>query len=90
MDFLSSLVPALPSLELDPTSKYQNVTLLQETFIGAFLGTFIANLAAQTVRNIIGESDKDSVQNQTQNIIFQSQTSQDQQDTDWRMIPAAG
>ena len=93
MDFLSSLVPALPSLELDPTSKYQNVTLLQETFIGAFLGTFIANLAAQSVRNIIGESDKNSAQNQkskTQNIIFQSQTSQDQLDTDWRMIPAVG
>ena len=56
MDFLSSLVPALPSLELDPTSPYQNVTLLQNSFIGAFLGTFLASLAAQTVRHILGES----------------------------------
>ena len=56
MDFLSNLLPALPSLELDPTSQYQNVTLLQNTFISAFLGTFLANLAAQTVRNILGES----------------------------------
>ena len=54
MDFLSNLVSAVPSLELDPTSKYQNVTLLQETFIGAFLGTFLANLGAQTVRMILG------------------------------------
>ena len=90
MDFLFNLLPGVPSLELDPTSQYQNVTLLQNTFVGAFLGTFIANLAAQTVRNILGESDKNSAQNQTQNIIFQSQTSQDQQDTDWRMIPAVG
>ena len=58
MDFLSNLLPAIPSLELDPTSQYQNVTLLQETFIGAFLGTFIANLAAQTVRSILGKSQK--------------------------------
>ena len=72
MDFLSNLVP---SLELDPTSQYQNVTLLQETFIGAFLGTFIANLAAQTVRNILGESDKNSAQFLIQNITFQSETS---------------
>ena len=56
MDFLSSLVPGVPGLELDSTSKYQNVTLLQETFIGAFLGTFLANLGAQTVRMILGES----------------------------------
>ena len=56
MDFLSSLVPALPSLELDPTSPYQNVTFLQNSFISAFLGTFLANLAAQTVRHILGES----------------------------------
>ena len=90
MDFLFNLLPGVPSLELDPTSQYQNVTLLQETFMGAFLGTFIANLAAQTVSNILGESDKNSAQNQTQNIIFQSLTSQDQQDTDWRMIPAVG
>ena len=90
MDFLSNLVP---SLELDPTSQYQNVTLLQETFIGAFLGTFIANLAAQTVRNILGESEKNSVQNLIQNITLQSQTKpalQDRLDTDWRMIPAVG
>ena len=55
MDFLSNLVPAVPSL-LDPTSPYQNVTLLQNSFISAFLGTFLANLAAQTVRMILGES----------------------------------
>ena len=90
MDFLSNLLPGVPSLELDPTSQYQNVTLLQETFFGAFLGTFIANLAAQAVRNILGESDKNSVQTQTQNIIFQSQISPYQLDTDWRMIPAVG
>ena len=57
MDFLSNLLPVVPSLELDPTSQYQNVTLLQETFIGAFLGTFLANLGAQTVRHFLGESD---------------------------------
>ena len=62
--FCSKLVLGFPSLELDPTSQYQNVTLLQETFIGAFLGTFIANLAAQTVRNILGEADKESALNQ--------------------------
>ena len=56
MDFLSNLVSAVPSLELDPTSKYHNVTLLQETFMGAFLGTFLANLGAQTVRMILGRS----------------------------------
>ena len=56
MDFLSNLLPAVPSLELDPTSQYQNVTLLQETFIGAFLGTFLANLGAQTIRMILGQS----------------------------------
>ena len=56
MDFLSSLVPGVPSLELDPTSQYQNLTLLQETFMGAFLGTFLANLGAQTVRMILGRS----------------------------------
>ena len=56
MDFLSNLLPAVPSLELDPTSQYQNVTLLQETFIGAFLGTFLANLGAQTVKMMLGES----------------------------------
>ena len=56
MDFLSNLVPGVPSLELDPTSQYQNLTLLQETFMGAFLGTFLANLGAQTVRMILGQS----------------------------------
>ena len=56
MDFLSNLVPGVPGLELDPTSQYQNVTLLQETFMGAFLGTFLANLGAQTVRMMLGES----------------------------------
>ena len=55
MDLVSNLLPAVPSLELDPTSQYQNVTLLQNSFIGAFLGTFIASLAAQTVRMIAGE-----------------------------------
>ena len=57
MDFLSSLAPGVPSLEQDPSSQYQNVTLLQETFIGAFLGTFLANLGAHTVRMILGKSD---------------------------------
>ena len=56
MDFLSTLLPAVPSLELDPTNPLHNVTLLQETFMGAFLGTFLANLGAQTVRMILGES----------------------------------
>ena len=56
MEFLSTLFPAVPRLELDPTIHYQNVTLLQETFIGAFLGTFLANLGAQTVRTILGQS----------------------------------
>ena len=56
MDFLSNLLPVVPSL-LDPTSPYQNVTLLTNTFIGAFLGTFLGSLAGQTVRNILGESE---------------------------------
>ena len=55
MDFVSNLLPALPSL--DPTSPYQNMTLLTNTFIGAFFGTFLANLGAQSVRHILGESD---------------------------------
>ena len=55
MDLFSNLVPAVPPL-LDPTSPYQNVTLLQNTFMGAFLGTFLANLGAQAVRHILGES----------------------------------
>ena len=89
MDFLSDLLPGVPSLELDPTNPLQNVTFLQN----AFAVTFLTSLAAQAVSNILGESDKNSAQNQkskTQNIIFQSQTSQDQLDTDWRMIPAVG
>ena len=57
MDFLSNLLPAVPSVGLNPTSPYQNVTLLQNSFVGAFLGTFIGSLAAQTVRMILGESD---------------------------------
>ena len=56
MDFLSNLVPAAPSLGLDPTSPYQNVTFLQEMFISAFLGTFIASLVGQTFRGILGKS----------------------------------
>ena len=55
MDFLSNLVPAVPSLGLDPTSPYQNVTFLQEMFISAFLGTFIGSLVGQTFRGILGE-----------------------------------
>ena len=56
IDFLSNLLPTLPSLELDPTSPYQNVTFLQNSFVSAFLGTLLASLAAQTVRHILGES----------------------------------
>ena len=57
MDFLSNLFPEVPSLELDPSSQFQNVTFLQNSFIAAFLGTILANLAGQTVRSILGESD---------------------------------
>ena len=53
MDFLSNLLPAVPNLELDPTSPLQNVTFLQNVFIASFL----ASLGAQTVTNILGESD---------------------------------
>ena len=56
MDFLSNLVPGVPGLELDPTNPLHNVTLLQNTFMGAFLATSLANLGAQTVRMILGES----------------------------------
>ena len=56
MDFLSNLIPAVPSLELEPTNPLHNVTLLQNTFMGAFLATSLANLGAQTVRMILGES----------------------------------
>ena len=55
MDLLPNLVPAVFSL-LDPTNPLHNVTLLQNTFMSAFLGTFLANLGAQTVRHILGES----------------------------------
>ena len=55
MDFLSNPLPAVPSLGLDPTSQYQNVTFLQNMFISAFLGTFIASLMSQTVREILGK-----------------------------------
>ena len=56
MDFLSDLLPAVPSLGLDPTSQYQNVTFLQTMFTSAFLGTFIANLMGQAARGILGKS----------------------------------
>ena len=56
MDLISNLVPEVPSL-LDPTNPLHNMTLLTNTFIGAFLGTFLANLGAQTVRHFLGESD---------------------------------
>ena len=55
MDLFSNLVPVIPPL-LDPTKPLHNVTLLQNTFMSAFLGTFLANLGAQTVRHILGES----------------------------------
>ena len=54
MDFLSDLLPGVPSLELDPTNPLQNVTFLQN----AFAVTFLTSLAAQTVSNILGKSDK--------------------------------
>ena len=53
MDFLSNLLPAVPSLELDTTSPLQNVTFLQNIFIASFL----ASLGAQTVTNILGQSE---------------------------------
>ena len=56
MDFLSDLLPEVPSL-LDPTNPLHNMTLLTNPFIGAFLGSFLANLGAQTVRHFLGESD---------------------------------
>ena len=57
MDLLSNLIPGVPSL-LNPTNPLHNVTLLQNTFMGAFLGTFLANIGFQTVRQILGESVK--------------------------------
>ena len=56
MDLISDLLPEVPSL-LDPTNPLHNVTFLQNTFMSAFLGTFLANLGAQTVKHILGESD---------------------------------
>ena len=49
MDFLTNLVPAVPSL-LDPTNPLQNVTFLQN----AFITTFLASLAVETTRDILG------------------------------------
>ena len=46
MDFLSNLVPAVPSL--DPTSQFQNSTFLHN----AFIATFLASLGATTIRDI--------------------------------------
>ena len=51
MDFLPQLFPAVPSL-LDPTNPLQNVTFLQN----AFITTFLASLAVETVRDVLGES----------------------------------
>ena len=51
MAFLPQLVPDVPSL-LDPTNPLQNVTFLQN----AFFTTFIASLAVETVKDILGES----------------------------------
>ena len=56
MDLVSNLLPAVPSLELDPTSQYQNVTFLQNMFASAFLGTFIGSLVGQSFRGNLGES----------------------------------
>ena len=56
MDLVSNLLPAVPSLELDPTSQYQNVTFLQNMFVSAFLGTFIGSLVGQSFRGILGKS----------------------------------
>ena len=47
MDFLSNLFPTVPSLELDPSSQFQNMTFLQN----AFIVTFLASLGATTIRN---------------------------------------
>ena len=99
MDFLSNLVPEVPSL-LDPTNPLHNMTLLTNTFFGAFLGTFIGSLAGQTVRHVLGKSDKYllSESNRVINIlylfsnttliIFQSKTSQDKKDTKLIVIPS--
>ena len=56
MDLVSNLLPAVPSLELDPTSQYQNATFLQNMFVSAFLGTFIGSLVGQSFRGILGKS----------------------------------
>ena len=52
MDFLSDLLPAVPSLGLNPTSNYQNMTFIQN----AFITTFITYLGFETVSHILGES----------------------------------
>ena len=52
MDLISNLLPPVPTLELDNTSPWQNMTLLQN----AFFVTFLTSLAYETVRNILGES----------------------------------
>ena len=52
MDFLSDLLPAVPSLGLNPTTPFQNVTFLQN----AFITTFITYLGFETVSQILGES----------------------------------
>ena len=52
MDLVSNLLPAVPSLGLDPTSQYQNATFLQN----AFPVTFLSYLGFETVRNIFGKS----------------------------------
>ena len=56
MDFFSNLLPPVPSLELNPTSPYQNVTLLQNVFIT----TFLSFLGFEAVRNILGEGSRTS------------------------------
>ena len=56
MDLVSNLLPAAPSLGLDPTSQYQNATFLLNMFTSAFLGTFIANLMGQAARGILRKS----------------------------------
>ena len=40
MDLVSNLLPAVPNLGLDPTSQYQNTTILLSMFASASLGTF--------------------------------------------------
>ena len=56
MDLVSNLLPAVPSLGLDPTSQYQNTTILLSMFASASLGTFIASLMGLAARGILGKS----------------------------------